>query len=88
MSPCPVTATTTTGVIAGAADPAFRSWVTNVKINGVFQGSPARALINGRTVRAGQAVDDTLGITFDHLDTQTRMIVFRNRAGATVARRY
>jgi hypothetical protein len=29
-----------------------------------------------------------MGITFDHLDSDTKSIVFRDRGGATVSRRY
>ncbi|HYP18197.1 MAG TPA: hypothetical protein VEQ65_13375, partial [Opitutus sp.] len=83
-----LTATTTSEDIAVAASPAFRIWVANAKINGVFQGTPARALINGRTFRAGQEVEETLGISFDTVDTEAKTIVFRDRTGATVARRY
>jgi hypothetical protein len=83
-----VTATTITNDIAGVGSAAFQSWVGNVRINGVFQGSPARALINGRTVRVGQTVDDALGIVFYKVDAENRMIVFRDATGATISRRY
>jgi hypothetical protein len=74
--------------VAGAASPAFRAWVSAAKINGVFQGTPARALINDRLVRAGQTVDAALGIVFDHVDADAKTIVFRDRDGATVSRPY
>ncbi len=74
--------------VAGSTNPVLREWAANARINGVFQGSPARALINGHTVRAGQVVDEDLGIVFDHIDAGTKTIVFRDRSGAKVARRY
>lgn len=83
-----VTALTTTEVGGGIASPAFRSWVANARINGVFQGNPPRALINGRTVRVGQSVDDTLGILFDGFNIDEKTIVFRDRTGATVTRKF
>lgn len=84
-----VTATTTvTSELQGTGSPAFRAWVAAVRINGVFQGPPARALINGRTVRAGQTVDEVLGIVFDRVEADNRSIVFRDASGATIARKY
>lgn len=83
-----ITATTSIADVAGDASPAFKAWVAQAKISGVFHGSPARALVNGRTFRSGQVADETLGITFDHLDDETKSIVFKDRTGATVARRY
>jgi len=59
-----------------------------VRISGVFQGAPPRALIDGRTVRAGEVVNAALGITFERIDAPRKLIVFRDRSGATVMRRY
>jgi len=73
---------------AAAATPAFRSWVANARINGVFQGTPPRALINGRTFRAGQTIDAELGIVFQGLTDDAKAIVFRDASGATVTRRF
>jgi len=85
-----ITATTTTSAITDspAASPAFRNWVANARINGVFQGTPARALINGRTFRAGQVIDDDLGIVFQGLTDDAKSIVFRDASGATITRRF
>ncbi len=80
---------TTLEVVAAAdASPAFRAFVGAMSINGVFQGSPPRALINGRTFRAGDTVDSAQGIIFDSADPATKTITFRDRAGATVSRKY
>ncbi len=70
------------------ASPAFRSFVANAKISGVFQGSPSRAFINGRLARAGETVDANLGVMFDSVDTERRQLVFRDKAGAIVSRKY
>lgn len=83
-----VVATTSTEVGGDSASIAFRTWVANTRINGVFQGNPARALINGRTVRVGQVVEDSLGITFDGFNIDEKTIVFRDRTGATVTRKF
>jgi len=83
-----MSATTTDDVIATDASPAFRSWVATAKIGGVFQGSSPRVLINGRTVRAGAVVDDGLGIIFESVDVDNKMILFKDGTGAVVSRHY
>ncbi len=83
-----MSATTTDDVVATDASPAFRSWVASAKIGGVFQGSSPRVLINGRTVRVGTVVDDGLGIIFDSVDAENKMIMFKDGTGAIVSRHY
>ena len=83
-----VTATTTLEQAGADASVEFRTFVANAKVSGVFQGTPARAFINGRLARAGETVDASLGIVFDKIDADKRHIVFRDRTGATVTRRY
>lgn len=79
----------TTQVEAAAeASPAFRSFVANAKVNGVFQGTPARAYINGRLLRAGETVDSALGIVFEGIDADKHQLLFKDRSGATVTRKY
>ncbi len=82
-----VTATTQLDA-APEANAAFRSFVANAKVSGVFQGTPARAVINGKLTRAGEVVDPALGISFDGVDSDRRQLVFKDRAGATVSRRF
>jgi pyruvate/2-oxoglutarate dehydrogenase complex dihydrolipoamide acyltransferase (E2) component len=80
---------TNADVGAGAeASPAFRSFVANVKVSGVFQGSPPRIMLNGRLVRGGEVVDGGLNITFDSIDAEKKMLLFKDKSGATVTRRY
>jgi hypothetical protein len=75
---------------AAEASPAFRTFIAEAKVSGVFPGPPARAFINGRLVRSGQAVDNnlSLGITFVGADADTRTLTFKDRGGAAVTRRY
>ena len=82
-----VTATTQVDA-APEASPAFRSFVANAKVSGVFQGNPARAVINGRLVRSGDVVDGSLGVHFDGIDNDRRQLVFKDKSGATVSRRF
>jgi hypothetical protein len=79
---------TTTAKVEGDASPAFRSWVAQARVSGVFQGTPARILINGRTVTEGDLVDDALAITFNGIDAAAHTLVFRDRTGATVVRKF
>lgn len=83
-----VTATTSTVMSAVEAGPAFQNFVAQARINGVFQGSPSRALINGHTYREGEMVDPALGIYFDHVLPEEKLIVFSDDSGATVQRKY
>ncbi len=83
-----VTITTESVEAETEASPAFRSFVADAKISGVFQGTPPRAFINGRLVRLGEVVDSLLGVRFDSIDPKTKNIVFKDSTGATVARRY
>lgn len=70
------------------ASPAFRAFAANAKVNGVFQGSPARAMINGRLVRIGQDVDSALGIVLESVDSEKKQLILKDRSGAIVARKY
>lgn len=80
-APAPVEATP-------AAAPEFRAFVVGARISGIFQGNPARAVINGKLSRAGEIVDPGLGITFEGLDDGRKSLVFKDRTGATVTRRF
>jgi hypothetical protein len=73
---------------AVAASPAFRAFVANASIGGVFQGTPSRALINGQIVREGQMVDDTLGVVFERIDAAKKAIFFKDASGAEVSKNY
>jgi len=75
-------------VAALAASPEFRTFVANASIGGVFQGTPSKAIINGRIVRESQVVDSPLGITFDHIDVVKKMIYFKDATGAEVSKSY
>jgi hypothetical protein len=73
---------------APAASPAFRTFVAGASIGGVFQGTPARALVNGAVVREGQVVESSLGISFDRIDSDHKMIYFKDATGAEVSKNY
>lgn len=66
----------------------FRDFVASLKVNGVFQGEPARALLNGKMYGVGQLVEPSLGITFVGVETDTKDLVFEDIRGAIVKRHY
>jgi hypothetical protein len=81
--------TATTELEAGAeASTAFRALIANAKVSGVFQGSPPRAFINGRLTRPGDVVDNALGVVFTGVDADRKQLLFKDRTGAVVARKY
>ncbi len=69
---------------------AFRLWLEGVRINGVSAtaGAAPRVIINGRLVRPGDTIDSAEAITFDSLDVDRRMVMFRNRAGMVAGKSY
>ena len=54
----------------------------------MFQGDPPRVMLNNRLVRGGDSVDSSLGITFERLDPEKKLLIFRDKSGAVVTRRY
>lgn len=69
------------------ASPEFRARVAALRLSGVFEGEPARAMIDGRLVRAGEVIDERLGLRFDGLEPGRRLR-FRDASGAAVVRKY
>jgi hypothetical protein len=73
---------------AAEASPAFRAFVAAAKITGLFQGASPRVMLNSRLTRVGDTVDNTLGITFEGYDAVKKQLIFKDKSGATVYRRY
>ena len=70
------------------ASVAFRGWVENLKIGGVRGGSSPRIFVGGTSYKPGDLVNPQLGITFESYNEGTRMLVFKDKTGATVQRRH
>lgn len=66
----------------------FVRFADGMKITGVFQGRPARALINGRVVRVGDEIDPALGISLVGVDTDTKHLLLEDKKGAQVRVKY
>ena len=73
--------------VAPASTIAFRAWVDSVKIGGV-NGTGTLAFINGQTHRPGDMLDSAQGIVFDSADPAKKVLVFRDRTGAVVQKKY
>jgi len=71
-----------------AASAAFRAFVASANVGGVYQGIPAKALINGSIVREGQVVDGALGVAFERIDAVKKVIYFKDYTGAVVSKNY
>ena len=82
-----VTAMTEIRASAGASE-AFRSFVAEAKVTGVNQATPPVAFVNGRLIRVDQLVDEGLSITFSGVDAENRLLLFKDRGGAVVSKRY
>jgi len=82
--------TITSPGIAGtaAAGEPFLTWVMGVKVSGTFPGTPPRVMLNDRLIRGGDPAHARLKITFESLDLENRLIIFRDATGATVSRSY
>jgi hypothetical protein len=69
------------------ANPAFREWVKTLKISGVRGGSTPRVFIERTAYGPGDLVNPALGITFEGYDAERRVLLFKDKTGATVERR-
>ena len=66
--------------------PAYRAFLANVETTGTMQSSPARIILNGRLDRAGDEIDSALGIVFDRIDSEKKLI-FKDKSGAIVTKK-
>jgi hypothetical protein len=83
-----ISATTSDVDAVAEATPAFRTFVANAKITGVIAGTPGKIILNGRLARAGDVIDPTLGVVFDAIDAERKLLVFKDKTGAVVTRKF
>jgi cytoskeletal protein RodZ len=67
---------------------AFRQFVVNVRVNGVFQGENPRAMLNGKMYHPGDIVEPKLSISLFKIEVEAKQIIFRDADGAIVPRHY
>ncbi len=70
------------------ANPRFVRYAEGIRVSGVYQGSPARALIDGRLIRQGELVEPALGIKFADIDVEAKKIILEDASGARVKVKY
>ena len=85
-----VTATSSQVEATAEASQAFRSFINSAKISGVIaeRNKTPMMIMNNRLTRVGDLVDSALGITFEGLDFDRKLILFKDKSGAIVTRRY
>lgn len=70
------------------ASPAFIAWAQSLKVSGVLQGAPAKAMLNGRMFRAGAIIEPEQGIVFVDVDGAQKRILLRDKTGAELRLSY
>jgi len=74
--------------VAAQPSPRFVRYAEGIRVSGVYQGSPARALIDGRLIRQGETVEPVLGIKFADIDAEAKQIILEDASGARVKVKY
>jgi hypothetical protein len=75
-------------IVRPAPSEAFVVAVNALKISGVMQGSPFRAIVNGRRVEEGDFVNDKLAIRLVGLDHDARTLIFEDSTKAQAKLKY
>ena len=68
------------------ASPEFIHFAETLKVSGVLQGPPAKAMMNGRMFRAGAIIDPELGVTF--VSVEGSKLLLRDKNGAELRLTY
>lgn len=63
-------------------------FIDQLKVSGIRMGPPPRLFIEGLTYKPGDVIDQRLGIVFVGVNVSTKELVFKDRTGAVVRRRY
>lgn len=71
-----------------AASAAFVRFSEAMTVSGVFQGTPARALVNGRLARVGDEIEPSLRIKFVGVDAATKHLILEEGSGAQLRVKY
>jgi hypothetical protein len=64
------------------ASVAFIKFAEALKASSVVQGNPAKVMIAGKLIRAGEMIDDKLGVTFVGVDGAKSALILRDYLGA------
>jgi hypothetical protein len=71
-----------------AASPAFKAFITSLRVSGVFQGAHPRVLIGSRTYEVGEVVNDDLGVVFVGVDPERKLVLLKDGTGVTLVKKY
>ena len=71
-----------------AASPAFKSFIMNLRVSGVFQGEHPRVLIGSETYEIGDVVNQDLGVVFSGIDADRELVLFKDSTGVTLVKKY
>lgn len=66
----------------------FVRYAEGLSVSGVFQGNPARALVDGRIVRSGDMLEPVQGIKFVGVDAATKHLILQDASGAQLRVKY
>ena len=87
-APSPSLAPAAVPAQAPAPSPRFLRYTEGLRVSGVYQGEPARALVDGRVVREGDVIEPALGVVFHDVDARTKHLILRDASGAEVLVKY
>ena len=73
---------------APAPSPRFVRYAEALVVSGVFQGAPARALVDGRIIRSGDVIEPMLAVTFVGVDAPAKQLILEDKTGAQVRVKY
>jgi hypothetical protein len=71
-----------------AASPEFIRLAEGLKVSGVLQGNPARAMLNGRMFRVGDEIDPGLAVMLAGVDATKKFLLLRDKSGAELRLTY
>jgi hypothetical protein len=71
-----------------AASPAFKAFISNLVVNGVFLGDTPRVLINNTTYEVGDVINSDLGVVFTGIDPDRKEVLFKDSTGVTLVKKY
>lgn len=66
----------------------FFMWVNQATISGVRSGEDTRVFINDMARQPGETIYRPLGITIDGLDQNDTILIFRDKTGAKIGKRF
>jgi hypothetical protein len=73
---------------APTASPAFKLFISNLHVSGVFQGDHPRVLIDNTAYEVGDVINSDLGVVFTGIDPDRNVALFKDSTGVTLVKKY